>query len=319
MADTKISALTAVTTPAGTDEFAVNQGGSSKKVTLALMLTNDTHAGYQNWTSIADPGASAASSLRVYSKNVSGRIVPKWVGPSGLDTMFQASLAANNVTLWLPGTGTTASINFGSSWTVTATQAHPTIASTNLMTSIKRATFTCTTTSTGQSGIRTAAPICFRGSASGMGGFFFAARFGILAYVSTSRIWCGLSALSTALSGDPSSQNNTVAMSKDSGETTWQVMTRDTTAASKTSTGRTTAAAGNTEIFDFYAFCKPNDTHIYVRVVDIDGTVLVDNVDKTSNLPSNSTALYAHCEVQSTVASSVPSIFLNKIYVESDI
>lgn len=35
MADTKISALTAVTTPAGTDEFPVNQGGTSKKETLA--------------------------------------------------------------------------------------------------------------------------------------------------------------------------------------------------------------------------------------------------------------------------------------------
>ena len=35
MADAKISALSAVTTPAGTDEFAVNQGGASKKVTLS--------------------------------------------------------------------------------------------------------------------------------------------------------------------------------------------------------------------------------------------------------------------------------------------
>jgi len=35
VADTKISVLTAVTTPAGTDEFAVNQGGVSKKMTLA--------------------------------------------------------------------------------------------------------------------------------------------------------------------------------------------------------------------------------------------------------------------------------------------
>jgi hypothetical protein len=35
MADTKISALPAVSTPAGTDEFPVNQGGSSKKITLA--------------------------------------------------------------------------------------------------------------------------------------------------------------------------------------------------------------------------------------------------------------------------------------------
>jgi hypothetical protein len=34
VADSKISALTAVTVPAGTDEFAVNQGGTSKKMTL---------------------------------------------------------------------------------------------------------------------------------------------------------------------------------------------------------------------------------------------------------------------------------------------
>lgn len=34
MADSKISALTAVTTPAGTDEFAVNQSATSKKMTL---------------------------------------------------------------------------------------------------------------------------------------------------------------------------------------------------------------------------------------------------------------------------------------------
>lgn len=35
MADSKISALTAVTTPASTDEFAVNQGGTSLKMTRA--------------------------------------------------------------------------------------------------------------------------------------------------------------------------------------------------------------------------------------------------------------------------------------------
>ena len=35
MADSKVSALTAVATPAGTDEFPVNQGGVSKKITLS--------------------------------------------------------------------------------------------------------------------------------------------------------------------------------------------------------------------------------------------------------------------------------------------
>jgi len=39
MADTKVSALTAVGTPAGTDEIPVNQGGTSKKLTLAQTKT----------------------------------------------------------------------------------------------------------------------------------------------------------------------------------------------------------------------------------------------------------------------------------------
>lgn len=41
MADTKISALTAVVTAAGTDEFAVNQSGTSKKMTLS-QITDGT-------------------------------------------------------------------------------------------------------------------------------------------------------------------------------------------------------------------------------------------------------------------------------------
>ena len=45
MADAKISALTAVTSPALSDEFAVNQGGTSKKVTLDT-LTQFAAANY---------------------------------------------------------------------------------------------------------------------------------------------------------------------------------------------------------------------------------------------------------------------------------
>lgn len=39
MADQRVSELTAVTTPAGTDEFPVNQSGTSKRMTLAQIFT----------------------------------------------------------------------------------------------------------------------------------------------------------------------------------------------------------------------------------------------------------------------------------------
>ncbi len=43
MADSKISALTAVVTPALTDEFAVNQGGTSKKITRQQMVDQERY------------------------------------------------------------------------------------------------------------------------------------------------------------------------------------------------------------------------------------------------------------------------------------
>lgn len=58
MADSKISALPAVTTPDGTDEFAVNDGGVSKKMTLAQI---DAYVGplRQATTGAQGPGFAA--------------------------------------------------------------------------------------------------------------------------------------------------------------------------------------------------------------------------------------------------------------------
>lgn len=264
----------------------------------------------------ADPPAPA-SGILLYAKPQAGRRVPRFIGPSGLDSAVQPCLWGNAVTLWLPGTGTTAAIAFGVSWTVSATQAHPTIADTNVMTAMKRATFTTTTTAGNASGPRTTAPVVIRNR-----GFFFVARFGILTYTSTMQAWCGLGAASGNIAGDPSAANNSCGLSKDTGETTWQAFTRDASTTSKTSTGRTTAAAGSAEVFDFYMFCKPSDSKITFRVVDVaTGTVVLADTEKSSNLPTGTTPLYAHCEVRNVAggAGSAVASFLVKMYVESDL
>lgn len=54
MADVKISALPAVATPAGTDEFAVNQAGTTKKMTLSQILSAGSIAG--SFTTISSDG-----------------------------------------------------------------------------------------------------------------------------------------------------------------------------------------------------------------------------------------------------------------------
>ena len=44
------------------------------------VLTNDEHDGYSKYSAIADPGAAATGAGRLYFKDVSGRILPKFVG-----------------------------------------------------------------------------------------------------------------------------------------------------------------------------------------------------------------------------------------------
>ena len=65
MADTKISALTAVATPAGTDEFGVNQGGTSKKETLDQIKT------FANTAPVTAAGSATAGS---WPKQTSGTV-----------------------------------------------------------------------------------------------------------------------------------------------------------------------------------------------------------------------------------------------------
>jgi hypothetical protein len=68
--------------------------------TILINTTNDYHTAL-DWQAIIDP-APAAGDL-VYAKPVSGRMLPKWKGPSGLDTPFQPAFFGNNIVMWNPG------------------------------------------------------------------------------------------------------------------------------------------------------------------------------------------------------------------------
>lgn len=67
MADTKISALTAVATPAATDEFAVNQGGVSKKLTFAQL---EAYVGATITASGAAPATGVANQADAPSRTI---------------------------------------------------------------------------------------------------------------------------------------------------------------------------------------------------------------------------------------------------------
>lgn len=267
------------------------------------------------------PAAPAAGDLRWFARDRAGRILPHIIGPSGIDVALQPALFGNTTYMWLPGTGTTVAINWGTSWTARnagtgAAQAHPTKASTNALTSLSRATFGTGTTATGSSGIQSSASVAWRGNAANLGGFFFFARFGVETHEAAMRYMIGLSALNAALAGEPSVQNNTIALCKDSTDTNWQFVTRGTT----TTKTPTTLAVSAGPILDLTIFAPPNGSNITVRLVNaVDGTVYMDNVVISANLPTNTTFLNAHAQCMSTVGTTAKLLALNRIYVECDL
>lgn len=132
MADTKISALTAVATPAGTDEYATNQGAVSKRTTLAQVKTfvntapvfaagtasADTHPEFTTGTLLTTPEAGAmeyVSPVLYVSPAASCRATwpaVMWASNTADVTMSNVAtaqpwLAAANDALTLPAGNTT--------------------------------------------------------------------------------------------------------------------------------------------------------------------------------------------------------------------
>ena len=70
MADTKISGLTGVTTPADADELAVNQAGASKKVTLNQLTAYFEQRGRQTNASVANQTLGGATDTYITGSDV---------------------------------------------------------------------------------------------------------------------------------------------------------------------------------------------------------------------------------------------------------
>lgn len=268
------------------------------------------------------PVAPSAGNLRLFTRSQAGRQLLALIGPSGIDTNLQPALFRNSVHMWLPGTGTTTSIAFGTNWTArnsgtSAAQAHPTRTATNALTSLNRATFNTGTTATGTSGIQSGQLVAWRGNATGLGGFFYFSRFGIETYRSDIQAWTGLASGNAALAGEPSSLLHSCGICKDSTDTNWFIFTKDSTNKTRIDTGLAVSAG---TILDFMMFCPPNSNSIKFRLVNaVTGAVIVDDASISTTLPASSTFMYAHTAIRSTVGTTAASLALNRIYVEADL
>jgi len=285
---------------------------------LVNVLTADEHTSYQDWDAIANPAVPPTDTLRVYARKISGRTMPKWTPPSGLDTPFQPAFFGNNIVMWNPAATSGAMI--GSVQTAIAAGAATLPTTTNRYSSLRKSVFTSATGANTMNSLRTEA-MFFRGAVTGMGGFFFFCRFGFTTYTVGDRLFVGLCVDTTALlTADPSTKLNLLGFALDGADTAISFMHNDGTGTATKDAIAGQPALANNNVYDAFIFCKPNDTTVYYRLDDLSaGTTIIDTSTST-DLPVNTTMLIGTCAIGSgaNAGAGVAAIGLNRMYIETD-
>ncbi len=281
--------------------------------------------GNLNLGATTDPSAPS-SGLTLYSKSVAGRLLPKIVGPVGIDTILQAGLHGNAVMMISPANTTTAPNCWGGTLTTAATMSSPiTIASANPWLATWRKRFQTSTAAGNITGMRTAYLQYFLGTA-GFGGFWFRAQFGHNINLNGGQKFIGLCASTAALAATANSVSALLNMcgvgydSSDSSAGNWFFLRNDGAgAATKVDLGSGMARANTTHGYDLIMFAPPDgSTEIFVRIVNIhDGTVILDT-SYTTDLPTANTGMAFKCEVNNGAVAAADNIECAKVYIETD-
>ena len=189
--------------PASSVDTAVPRfdGTTGKLLKDSAVLISDP--GAVRLPAIADPAAPPADHVALYGSRVAGRMTAGFIGPSGLSTALQPLLAHNKVAIWSPpGNATTAPGIFGmAAFSATGTATARNVAVTNLAQRARRLGYVSAATAGSAAGARVGTLQISTGNGSGVGGFFWSARFVIAAHTPDANFFIGPRASTVAPSG----------------------------------------------------------------------------------------------------------------------
>jgi len=271
------------------------------------------------------PASTAASTMAFYSMQISGKMIPQFIGPDGLEANIQASLFDQGITWWTPTTSATGNwINTASYNVGTYSTALPT--PNTLYTNLRRGVYSNSSASTNLQAGQAGNDLMFtRASTAGMGGFFFFARVGVNLYATSTRYLVGLTNRPTVdiCTSDTNTYLNTLGFAIQSGTTSWVFYHSSTgTGTSETIAGQSSLLTATTNGlgYDMYIYCPPNFGRIYYRLDEITAAVTLVNSSVANHLP-NSTAYMRPVAMCGNLNASnnAAQIGVVKMYIESDI
>lgn len=165
---------------------------------------------------VATPAVPAADKLNLFAGRKASRMLPRFMGPSGLDVTLQPLMASNKIGWWNPpGNSTTLPgvVGFAAP-TAIGTATARNVAATNLATRSRRLGYVSAATAGSLSGHYGTTAQFTIGAMGGIGGFFYVCRFVVsdAAAVSGARMFVGLrNAVAAPTNIEPSSGQTNMA------------------------------------------------------------------------------------------------------------
>lgn len=322
MANVKISADTAATTPiAGTALVPVVQSGVNRTATVAD-IRNTPEPFTMTAQATGTVTAAAAGTTKMFARSYAGRVIPEFMGESGVDCFVQPAMFNNGVVLWSPAATTVGGTLIGSVSTTAATISTPALAATNMQTAMRRTQFQTSNTAGNASGIRGAVSHVWRGNAANLGGFFAFFRFSQQLNVAATQSFIGLAESTAVLGAEPSALTNMIGIGYNTGDaqaTGWRLMMNDASGTA-TAINLTGAPRDTTTVLDLTVYCPANASGITVRVYNqTTQTVVLDNVTYTTDIPANTAFMTYHAQCRNGAVASPVNLQLARIYIETDI
>ncbi len=267
---------------------------------------------------VAAPSPPASGKLALYARNRAGAPWLDVMRPSGRDFPLQAHFGVNRIATWSPFSGTTINAE-GMPLTSVGTVSTPTLAAGSLAASMRRWRLTSAATADSAADQRSAF-VCWRGNASGLGGWTFVARLSLATLQATGMVFFGLygatGALATTLT--LSAVVSCIGIGFQRGtHTRWQLVSNDASGSSTLVDMGASFAIATGAVMTLYIAASPNAGSVWVRVVDeVSGAVFEQEV--AADLPAANQFLAPRLFMNNGATAAAVAYDCSGVYLETD-
>ncbi len=310
---------------AGDDDFRIKVSADGATFHDALRI--DSTNGRVNLTAPivlptqdTTPVPPSAGRIALYARDRAGM---GWLDvklPSGRHFPLQPHFGVNRIATWSPSVGAGVNTN-GMPRTVVGTTTTPTLTSASLSMSMRRWRVTSGATAGSVAEDRSAAWVCWRGNADGLGGFIYVNRLAQVLPQLSGMAFFGVYGSGGALSTTQTllAMTNAIGIGFEAGtHANWHILHNDASGApTLIDLGAEFAVANANSVLSLYIAAAANSADVGLRVVEEVSGAVVDTTLST-DLPAPSQFLSPRNYMNNGSTAAAVSFDCSGVYIETD-